>query len=425
MKVDLNFPRDIRSSSTSMTRQLMILMFLTLLVSGMSYYIHPVLHKLVPTSDRLNVMLTCLVSSLSTLAMASLIYKDSLRKSTHHTMCIHEICSAQHVMIREQYHQTVSELNQYNTVLGRQLVEATEQTETALLGVIGRMVNVHGKASFQVELIGSSSEKSNELIEVTHDQIRKNNQVIQALNAFSDTESDQLRDNLGRIQRLSDEMEQMRPMVDDIADIADRTNLLALNAAIEAARAGEAGRGFAVVADEVRRLSNQTNKAAKEIADRITMVAGQAQTETENARRLIERDEKSHKFKSMAGNLSEIEERFRNASVHLEEIIQSIDESNRTIVDEVSVVMGEIQFQDVLRQRIEHVTEGLEYLNGLAGDTVLWLDGGAEAPSQSLRKQLDVFTEKYVMQDQRAAHNAVMGKSAGNSASTSPKIELF
>ncbi|MEW6534383.1 MAG: methyl-accepting chemotaxis protein [Candidatus Auribacterota bacterium] len=56
-----------------------------------------------------------------------------------------------------------------------------------------------------------------------------------------------------------------------ITDIASQTNLLALNAAIEAARAGDAGRGFAVVADEVRNLAEQSEKAAREIADLISI----------------------------------------------------------------------------------------------------------------------------------------------------------
>lgn len=220
-------------------------------------------------------------------------------------------------------------------------------------------------------------------------------------------------------------MELMRPMVKEIANIAISTNLLAINAAIEAARAGAAGKGFAIVAEEVRRLSNQSNKAAKEIADRITRVTEQAQIETKTAKQSIASNEDSHKFTTLAGNLSDIEGRFKNASVHLEEMIKGVDEANRLIVEEVSIVLGEIQFQDVLRQRLEHVNNGLDNQSEFAGQTLLWLEGKGESPAKGLNEHLAELKSRYVMQEQRSAHNAILGVHADEAGGSNLKIELF
>jgi methyl-accepting chemotaxis protein len=422
MRLESSQPAIFNISSFLLKRNLTKMICCILASSVVVYFCHLLTLRLFALPHGFDVALASLGASVTTLGMMAVIFRKHLTIIWDFTSGSCQSCAQQHDLIRGQLQRTVAELPLYNTVLGRQLSEAIEQAEAALLSVVERMMNVHDKANFQADRINSSSD---DLIAVTEDQIRKNKQVIFALNAFSDTQSNQLKDNLGRIQRLSDEMEQMLPLVDDISDIADRTNLLALNAAIEAARAGEAGRGFGVVADEVRRLSTQTNISAKEIASRITQVARQAQTETENARELIRREDETQQFRSMAGNLSDIEERFKSATLHLDEVIKSIDRSNRVIVEEVSTVLGEIQFQDVLRQRIEHVNEGLEFLSGLARDTVLWLSGGGELPSQHLEEHLDALSRKYVMQEQRSTHDAVLGTSGASLAASSPKIELF
>jgi methyl-accepting chemotaxis protein len=81
------------------------------------------------------------------------------------------------------------------------------------------------------------------------------------------------------VDKLGQRSKEIGQIVDTIAGIAGQTNLLALNAAIEAARAGEQGRGFAVVAEEVRKLAEQSQGAAKQIADLI----GEIQNDTTNA----------------------------------------------------------------------------------------------------------------------------------------------
>ena len=74
------------------------------------------------------------------------------------------------------------------------------------------------------------------------------------------------------VAKLGERSQKIGQIVDAISGIAGQTNLLALNAAIEAARAGEQGRGFAVVAEEVRKLAEQSQQAAKQIAEMINEI---------------------------------------------------------------------------------------------------------------------------------------------------------
>ena len=80
------------------------------------------------------------------------------------------------------------------------------------------------------------------------------------------------------ILELGNRARQIQSFVSQIGGIADQTNLLALNAAIEAARAGEAGRGFAVVAEEVRKLAEDSNIAAKNIAELASTITTELDT---------------------------------------------------------------------------------------------------------------------------------------------------
>jgi methyl-accepting chemotaxis protein len=86
------------------------------------------------------------------------------------------------------------------------------------------------------------------------------------------------------IRALDGKSAQIGTIVDTITAIAEQTNLLALNAAIEAARADDQGRGFAVVAEEVRKLAEESESAARSIADLIAEIQSETSRDDVTAR---------------------------------------------------------------------------------------------------------------------------------------------
>ena len=393
-------------------------------VSVLTYIGYPYLTRFLSLSHRLELSLTVTLASLVVFLIANMIIKRYL-KDVLTVVSAHNQCAVQHLCIRRHYEQTVSDISGYNELLCSQLSEAVAQTESEVLRVVERMMNIHNESRSQMERIGSSTDKSNELIATMRQQVKQNEEIIKVLENFSRVQSSQLEDNLNRIQQLSDDIKQLSPLVNIITEIADQTNLLALNAAIEAARAGESGRGFAVVADEVRKLSNRTNEAAKDISKRIARVTERVEKEIENAFHVLEQNRKSDELKRLSDSLKEIESRFGDAAHVLEEVIHGIDEANRVIMDNVSTVLGEIQFQDVLRQRIEHVISALNLMNGLATEILSWLKGKRDHSPEPLNRYMDEIKERYVMHEQRVTHSRVTGAPLSIQEEAGPKIELF
>jgi methyl-accepting chemotaxis protein len=185
------------------------------------------------------------------------------------------------------------------------------------------------------------------------------------------------------VQELGKRTRQIQDFVSQIGGIADQTNLLALNAAIEAARAGEAGRGFAVVAEEVRKLAEESNVAAKSIADLASTITGDLDTvvrmSLENAKESDGAKDLSQETESvieiMLGHLKEISAATQDLAAVSEEQAASSEEIASAVQDIAVKVQSTAEVGGKVRVGIadiassaERIALGSEELSRLADE---------------------------------------------------------
>ncbi|MDR1472052.1 MAG: methyl-accepting chemotaxis protein [Synergistaceae bacterium] len=205
---------------------------------------------------------------------------------------------------------------------------------------------------------------------------------------------------------LGNSARQIQSFVSQIGSIADQTNLLALNAAIEAARAGDAGRGFAVVAEEVRKLAEDSNVAAKNIAelaskitselDTIVRYAQENTSDSSKAKDLSSATENaiSHMIsylRDIAASTQDLAAVAQEQAASSEEIASAVQNMSAKINDTASAGLNIRTSVGEVASASEKVAESAENLSSLSEDlqkelSFFKIDDGAPAAKTAKRR---------------------------------------
>ena len=318
------------------------------------------------------------------------------------------------------------ESRSYLNVVHDQIGDSLAESEREVVEVIRQIGELNEQAARQRQHIGQYIQSGKDLTESTHQRVEHNKKLIAAIETQLGMQIGEFKSNFARIQSLAGDVCALTPLIKVITSIAQQTNLLALNAEIEAARAGAAGRGFAVVATEVRKLAVSSTCAAADIAAKINSTCAKVNQELDAARDQLAAHESAGQMNHLVTDLAQMQDEFANNGKLLLDVITEVDENYQDTVNRLSATLGHIQFQDVMRQRMEHVQQSLVELR----DHLLFL--GEKADDSQWSGELDVtfksiletHLNRYRMASQTVTHLAVAGGKAASDNSR-PAIELF
>jgi methyl-accepting chemotaxis protein len=314
----------------------------------------------------------------------------------------------------------------YANVLREQIRDSLVESEREVVEVIEQMNSLIERSNQQREHIARSVESGRNLADGTRTQVNTNKELIAAIQTELEAQLQETRANFERVRRMSGEVCALTPLIKVITSIAQQTNLLALNAEIEAARAGSAGRGFSVVAMEVRKLAVLSTKAAAEISTKINATCKQVEAELKRAQEDLSHSEANAAMNHLVSDLDGMQLNFSRNGELLLEVITGVDASYGETVERLSTALGHIQFQDVMRQRMEHVQTALADLREhvevlmVKSEDPKW-DGTLD---RTFKSMLDAHLGQYRMASQTKTHLAVSGGMASADHSR-PAIELF
>jgi methyl-accepting chemotaxis protein len=139
-----------------------------------------------------------------------------------------------------------------------------------------------------------------------------------------------------------------------------------------------------------------------------------------------ENEDKACQMDSVRGQLVTLEEVMRSIQEQVSVTVESLRERSNSIERMVIDAMGSIQFQDITRQKIEHVVAIFDAMSS----TLMNVEGcytpeGLDVKqAQHVLFEADSVFDRYVMDDQRQAHMSAVG-AAHKREKDLPTIELF
>lgn len=317
------------------------------------------------------------------------------------------------------------ELGHYDQLLGLlrgQMNNVTSETEGAAVNILTCLNEIDDRIQGMIAFLNQSgsADKVVDLLDRTEVRMAENRRLLMEFRHNLDSAAAESERNFQEIQAMATDLNRV---AEQVRTISRQTNMLAINAAIEATRAGAAGQGFAVVASEVKQLSRASDQAAVDIQGGIVKLEQAISSSMEIM--IGERLEAERKgFDVISGNISELTENLDRLISHQRDVLVKVQQESELIANPIMALIGSIQFQDVTRQQLQHISQAMETLADHTENLKGHLDEfDREIDVTSLKVKIESMVDDYVMSQQRNTHSEIYGEQTDESKGK--LIELF
>ena len=292
--------------------------------------------------------------------------------------------------------------------VGAKLGEAVERTEASALAIMEQVRALCDGSDVLNGRLRAASVEAGAFESDIHDNVG----ALGRLATFLDCLPERLDRDLASIRGIATEIRGLADLADSVQAISIQSHMLSINAAVEASRAGAQGQAFKVVAEEMRALAATSHGAAARIGTSLSAIQG------------ILKDGLALNAERSAGDLAHIAETaqavarlqgsFGRVSGSYQAGFAEMLAHGEALATGAAEVLGQLQYQDVVRQCVERLRDAVERRNDVLGSEF----GQRPAPSPA---RVAALIEAVV--DEYLAAEAMHGGAAD--AGTGPAIELF
>ncbi|MDD5227373.1 MAG: methyl-accepting chemotaxis protein [Methylococcales bacterium] len=303
-----------------------------------------------------------------------------------------------------------------DNVVKKQLEVVTHDTNDSAFTLITLMRDLSDQAGNLVRYITETISKINAMENGVDESVG----YIVRIGHFIQDIPEKIQRDIQAIQSASGVIDSLSYLVDSIKEISFQTDILAVNAAIQAAHAGDAGLGFKIVADEVRKLAVNSNKAAEMIEAGLD-TARHTIHEGLKFKFLEEVMQQMNEAAQMMDSVKKLQEGHEDMRQYYKTLFTVINQSNMKLAQDISEILGSIQYQDIVRQRIERMQAAMQRRNELLQEFAIQLDVTSGNNMDDFATALNAVLNGYL--EEESYHGNSLNSS--DDGDQPPKFELF